>query len=258
MDVHQDLMYYLGSSSGGRSSGAYIFRPDQGSPIPAFVEFTVEVTTYKGPLFEEIHQPYNKWLTQVIRLYKDEMHVEFDWIVGPIEITETGKEMITRFTTSLRTGDTFYTDSNGREMLKRIRDYRSDYEYTNEEPASGNYYPVTSKITLKDEENDLQLSVLNDRAQGGSSLYNGQLELMLHRRCVNDDGFGVGEALQEDEYNQGLVARGQNYLTLNSISTAAKVERELAQRKLLAPWVFLTASTVDNVQKEVKHLLKVF
>lgn len=252
MRVHQDLAYYEGAIDEDQASGAYIFRPDPSSHYPYMAEYTVNVTTYKGPLFEEIHQPFNEWLTQVIRLYKDETYVEFDWIVGPFEASETGKEMIMRFTTDLQTNFTFYTDSNGREMLKRILDYRPDYEYIGYEAAAGNYYPVTSKITLKDEEGDLQLSVLNDRAQGGTSLDFGQIDLMLHRRCVKDDGFGVHEALQEEEYGQGLVARGQVYLTLNSISTAAKVERDLAHRKLLAPWIFLTTSAADNLQKEVK------
>lgn len=111
----------------------------------------------------------------------------------------------------------FYTDSNGREMLKRRRNYRSDYEFTIEEPVAGNYYPITSRITLKDEEKNIQLSLLNDRAQGGTSLQSGQLELMLHRKCLRDDAFGVGESLQEIEFEQGLVVRGQLYLTLGSI-----------------------------------------
>lgn len=103
-------------------------------------------------------------------------------------------------------------------MLKRKRNYRSDYEYSNEEPVSGNYYPVTSRITLKDEEKNVQLSLLNDRAQGGSSLKSGELELMLHRLCMSDDGFGVEERLNETEFNQNLVVRGQLYLTLSPIT----------------------------------------
>ena len=36
---------------------------------------------------------------------------------------------------------------------------------------------------------------MTDRAEGGSSLHPGQLELMLHRRLFSDDAFGVGEVL---------------------------------------------------------------
>lgn len=131
---------------------------------------------------------------------------------------DIGKEIITRFTTELESGDTFYTDSNGREIIKRRRDFRSDYNFTVEEPVAGNYHPVTSRISLRDEEQGLQFSLLNDRAQGGTSLKSGQVELMLHRKCLNDDAFGVGESLQETEFEQGLVVRGQVYVTLNSIT----------------------------------------
>jgi Glycosyl hydrolases family 38 C-terminal domain. len=36
-----------------------------------------------------------------------------------------------------------------------------------------------------------------DRAQGGASLAEGQIELMVHRRITRDDARGVGEALNE-------------------------------------------------------------
>ena len=39
----------------------------------------------------------------------------------------------------------FYTDSNGRQFVKRVRDHRPDYNPLNatiEEPVSSNYYPI--------------------------------------------------------------------------------------------------------------------
>ncbi len=38
---------------------------------------------------------------------------------------------------------------------------------------------------------------MNDRAQGGSSINEGELELMIHRRTRLDDSRGVGEPLNE-------------------------------------------------------------
>lgn len=46
-----------------------------------------------------------------------------------------------------------------------------------QEPIAGNYYPITSKILLRDNENEL--AVLTDRAQGGSSLNDGEIEVMV-------------------------------------------------------------------------------
>lgn len=90
-----------------------------------------------------------------------------------------GKEIVTRYSSNLQTRKTFYTDSNGREMLKRVKDYRPTWDLKLEEPISGNYYPVTSKIAIKDETKQLKLNVLVDRAQGGTSLQDGTIELMV-------------------------------------------------------------------------------
>lgn len=46
-------------------------------------------------------------------------------------------------------GATFYTDSNGREMLKRVRDKRPTWNLQVQEPIAGNYYPLTAAITLQ-------------------------------------------------------------------------------------------------------------
>lgn len=64
-------------------------------------------------------------------------------------------------------------------MLKRIRNFRPTWNLKLSEEISGNYYPVTSKLVLKDESEDVELAVLTDRAQGGTSLADGQLELMV-------------------------------------------------------------------------------
>lgn len=81
--ISQELMYYKGSTE-YRASGAYIFRPSSNHSEAIVATESVNVTTYKGRLFEEIQQQYNDWLTQIIRIYQDESYVEFDWIVGPI------------------------------------------------------------------------------------------------------------------------------------------------------------------------------
>ena len=90
-----------------------------------------------------------------------------------------GKEIVTRYYSNLNSSGEFYTDSNGREMLKRKRDYRPTWNVELEEQVSGNYYPITSKISLKDEESQLKLSLLTDRAEGGTSMRDGEIEIMV-------------------------------------------------------------------------------
>ena len=59
---------------------------------------------------DEVHQRYNDWTSQVIRLYKDQKVVEFEWLVGPLPEQDNntpGLEVITRYTTDINTGDRF-------------------------------------------------------------------------------------------------------------------------------------------------------
>ncbi|KAI8796760.1 lysosomal alpha-mannosidase, partial [Biomphalaria glabrata] len=152
----------------------------------------------KGPLVQEIHQTFSPWMSQVIRLYKGSKHAEFQWTVGPIDDSDRqGKEVISIFTTSIVNSDTFYTDSNGRELMERVKDVRDTWNYQPKDHVSGNYYPVTSRIIIRDPEKNVQFTVLPDRPQGGSSLGSGVVELMVHRKLLNDDGLGVGEALND-------------------------------------------------------------
>uniref|UniRef100_A0A4W3J604 Lysosomal alpha-mannosidase-like n=1 Tax=Callorhinchus milii TaxID=7868 RepID=A0A4W3J604_CALMI len=129
-------------------------------------------------MFEEIHQNFSSWCSQVVRLHRNQRMVELEWTVGPIPLADSrGKEIISRFDTPLKTDGLFYTDSNGREILQRRRDYRPTWHFNQTEPVAGNYYPVNTRIFIRD--GKFQLSVLTDRSQGGSSIEDGSLELMV-------------------------------------------------------------------------------
>ena len=75
-------------------------------------------------------------------------------------------------------GKTFYSDSNGLEMQKRILDKRIGWKVDTVEKASSNYYPINSAIAIRSEFSFNQITVMNDRSQGGSVLQNGSIEMM--------------------------------------------------------------------------------
>ncbi|XP_073823591.1 lysosomal alpha-mannosidase-like [Musca autumnalis] len=244
-DITQQFYYFKGAYGNNgefknRSSGAYIFRPN-GTEV--LIGTKANLTIYNGTLVKEVHQHFNDWVSQVIRIYEGVNRVEFEWLVGPIPIEDNvGKEVITRFTSNLKTAGVFYTDSNGREMLRRVRNEREYFKPNMTESVSGNYYPITSRIAM--ETSARRVALLNDRAQGGSSLKDGALELMLHRRLLRDDAFGVGEALNETVNGKGLVARGKVYLMLSPVSKANAVNERLAERELHLPfWKFFSNSS---------------
>uniref|UniRef100_W8C2M5 Alpha-mannosidase n=2 Tax=Ceratitis capitata TaxID=7213 RepID=W8C2M5_CERCA len=244
-NIRQDFYYYKGAAGNNaefknRSSGAYIFRPN-GTEF--LIGSTVSFSIYEGAQVKEIHQRFNPWVSQVIRLYEGLNRVEFEWLVGPIPISDNfGKEIITRFSSAIKSNGVFYTDSNGREMLRRVRNQREYFKPNMTESVSGNYYPITARITIEDATK--RLALLNDRAQGGSSLKDGDLELMLHRRLLRDDAFGVGEALNETAFGQGLVARGKVYLVLGRVKdTPSRYERIEQQQIHLPFWKFFSSAS---------------
>lgn len=105
---------------------------------------------------------FNSWATQEISLYDDGQHVEIEWTVGPVPIDDgLGKEIILRYDTDIKSEGKYYTDANGREVLERTRDSRPTWNYTGDEPVSGNYYPINSRIWIK--EDNRQLTVLTGK-----------------------------------------------------------------------------------------------
>ena len=47
-----------------------------------------------------------------------------------------------------------------------------------DQKTSGNYYPINNAIAIVDEAQKLQLTIMNDRSQGGSVLKEGRIEFM--------------------------------------------------------------------------------
>lgn len=83
-------MFYRGANGTNenaekRASGAYIFRPAKEYPNAEPISDKAKVEVYTGNLVDEVHQKINDWVKQIIRIYKDEKYIEFDWLVGPIE-----------------------------------------------------------------------------------------------------------------------------------------------------------------------------
>lgn len=223
----------------------------------------------------------------MIRVYKNENKAEFQWLVGPIPVEDhVGREIVMRFDTDIASNGIFYTDSNGREMLRRQRDHRDTWNVTLLEKTAGNYYPVTAKIAIEDDKR--RFALLNDRAQGGSSLADGSLELMVnvksfggkssslkfsfsnifvkvHRRLLHDDAFGVGEALNESAYGKGLIARGSTYFVFGPKDHSDKLSTEANERfvqleTLLPSWqLFSNVSQMsyDTWKSNYNHIVRV-
>lgn len=102
----------------------------------------------------------------------------FHRLISRVRREWIGKEVITRYTTKIASNGTFYTDSNGRRWMKRKLNHRASWNLTQTEPVASNYYPVTSSIAIRD--GVYQATVVTDRPQGGTSIEDGSLELMVN------------------------------------------------------------------------------
>ena len=247
--VSQAFYWYrgsIGTYSSFQPSGAYIFRPN--SSHVNLISMGSRGEIFKGPVVQEVRQEISPYISQVIRLNAGQRYAEFEYTVGPIPIGDHwGKEIITRFDTDIKSNQLFYTDANGREMQERKRNYRATWKLSITEPVAGNYYPVNSRMYIKD--SDKQLTILTDRSLGGSSMKDGSMEIMLHRRLLVDDKRWVGEPLNEAGIlGKGLIVRGKLCLTLAPPKSSPALHRELGEKLLLEPMLTFAPTSLTFKQ----------
>ena len=173
----------------------------------------------------------------------------------PHRVCACAQEVIARYSfPSLASGAVFYTDSNGRDWQRRVRDQRPTWNLTLTSPVAANYYPVVTGMLLRDTDSAQSMLLLTDRANGGSSLQSGQAELMLHRRLVG--GLLSGEPLSETEYGRGLVVRGTHSILLGASTSVARLSRQLQARRyspLSASYATLDNSTSISTYAQQHH-----
>ncbi|XP_064076019.1 lysosomal alpha-mannosidase-like [Vanessa tameamea] len=237
--------YYYSQSQQTLQSGAYSFRPGKDRPTP--VTDKVSYHTIRGTLVKEIRQRFSDWITQIIRLYRGEEFVEVEWIIGPVPIgTDLGKEVVTIFNTNISNNGFFYTDSNGRQMMKRTC-WNESTSHLQKKAVPACQYPVTSRICLQSVNSSAGLCILTDRTQAATSYNEGELELMVHRRLLTDDGFGLEETLNEEAFGVGLVVKGKHKIFFGNhkqeVEGLSFAERatQLARKWTLEPWLFMTS-----------------
>ena len=211
VDVTQRWGYYTSfddklDTPGTQNSGAYIFRPSERDQMLTVVGAIRTKEQKISDLIDEVYIEYDvPWIKEVMRLYKGSPYLEVEYTVGPIPIDDgRGKEIVSQYLTGIKSDGVFYTDSNGREFQRRVRSSRPTWNLTEHEPIAGNYYPVNTAIYIEDDMKSL--GVVTDRSQGGSSLTDGCIEIMVQRRTMRDDMRGVSEPAQRDGWRRESVS----------------------------------------------------
>jgi len=237
-----------GRNPGGLNDDLYVdwiaFSPKH-FEVPVINGLPQSSRVITGPYVQEMQQLYRDHYGKTTRLYSepskksDLNFIEMLYSIGPLD---KGRELVTRFSTDFETNDHFYTDSNGLEMQTRIRDP------TRDEPIAANYYPSASCSFLRDTTQPLQMMLLHDRTHGVGSILSGEIEVMLHRRCVKDDGYGVGEVLNENDHIEPLF-----YMVFDDAINSSVAHHRLAlhQHFPLTPLFDLTKSPQDWTSKYI-------
>lgn len=246
------------ASRENQNSGAYIFRPSTpDQQLKAILP--VSAVFYNTTVGTEVHTTYElPWIRTVTRVLVGQPYLEVEYTVGPVPIDDMiGKEVVTRLSSPIRNSGTFFTDSNGREFMKRQRNFRPTWNLNVYEPVAGNYYPVNAAMFIEDE--GRALAIANDRSQGGSSIQDGTLELMVHRRTLVDDERGVSEPINETDagitayppygnatrMGDGIVIKGKHFISIGSKGGAA-LARSLMDPAFVEPLVFVGSATADQ------------
>ncbi|KAF1795198.1 hypothetical protein JG687_00000990 [Phytophthora cactorum] len=276
-----DVAYYQAFQGSGPKSGAYVFRPDSnktypvtghGSTLRSLPEVTMlelhTAATDGRTSVPRVAFKIGSWVTLEYRVNDDDEFLEIEWTVGPVPIDDKkGKEVIVRFDAgkSIASDATLYTDSNGLEFMKRVRNHRDTWNLTlhdNQEAVAANYFPITTGAYIKDAEH--QLNVVTDRAQGAASLVDGQVEVMVHRRLLADDNKGVDEHLNETEsvydlttkqqVTKGLVVRGNFFINVDSAEEGMRSIRSKMESQFFRPLTAYRKPVPSEVEAKVPWL----
>ncbi|XP_066584958.1 alpha-mannosidase 2 [Prorops nasuta] len=186
--VHLEFVKY-GTKGGNEKSGAYLFLPDKPEPDLLFIDNKRIVHLVTGPIVSKvfIELPY---VRHTYTLYNspgsDGIGLQ---ILNEVDITETQNfELAMRLNTDIKSGDQFFTDLNGLNMIKRQRFPKL--------PTQGNYYPMATGAYIEDKR--ARFSIMSAQPLGVASLASGQLEIMQDRRLMQDDNRGLSQGVTDN------------------------------------------------------------
>ena len=231
--------------------------------------------TSSGQKATQVFGGVDSWVTQAVFLGSNSSVLEIEYTIGPVPATDNrSREIFSRFSTDIASGDRFLSDSNGYETVEQRRNYRKNFKLRGAEPIASNVVPINSMLAIADATRTL--TVMNDRSQGGTSLVAGEIDLFVHRRlqgcdyCSSTvhDQQSSSEALNEttgftwsgDDWatthnyrrtGAGLVVRGKHFLAFTAPPAAGATYRN-QQEKISNPLVIGLRSvpTAQDVHRD--------
>ena len=148
-DFSQDFFYYNASTVRPGISTLYTFQVWPNTTLFPISSASVTLSVFIGSRVQMIQQRWNDWLSQTWRLNVDETTPEVEWTIGPVAFEDgLSREVVTKYSTTIRSAGEWWTDANGREFQQRKRNQRSSYNFTVVSDIVANYYPVSRSRLL--------------------------------------------------------------------------------------------------------------
>ncbi|XP_022272654.1 alpha-mannosidase 2x isoform X3 [Canis lupus familiaris] len=186
--VDMEFLIY-GTRASKDKSGAYLFLPDREAQ-PYIPKDPPVLRVTEGPFFSEV-VAYYEHIRQVVRLYNlpgvEGLSLDMSSLVDIRDYIN--KELALRIHTDIDSQGAFFTDLNGFQVQPR--------RYLKKLPLQANFYPMPVMAYIQDAQNRLTLHTA--QALGVSSLHDGQLEVILDRRLMQDDNRGLGQGLKDNK-----------------------------------------------------------
>uniref|UniRef100_A0A803WDN8 mannosyl-oligosaccharide 1,3-1,6-alpha-mannosidase n=1 Tax=Ficedula albicollis TaxID=59894 RepID=A0A803WDN8_FICAL len=180
---------WYGTTSNRDKSGAYLFLPD-GDAKPYIFTDPPTIRVAHGKIFSEVVCFFHH-VTHTVRLYKVQgLEGHSLEVSNIVDIRgEYNRELAMRISSDINSQNRFYTDLNGYQIQPRVT--------LSKLPLQANIYPMTTMAYIQDV--GVRLTLHSAQSLGVASLKNGQLEVIMDRRLMQDDNRGLGQGVQDNK-----------------------------------------------------------
>jgi alpha-mannosidase II len=168
-------------------SGAYIFQPNGPSRELQYSDHPAMMVV-EGDMMSMVTSWLSLVATQTVTIFNTSgIQGSGVYITNNVSLNMSvnNTEIAMKLTTSISSGDDFYTDVNGFQVHRRKMQHRL--------PIQGNFHPMTATVFLEDTK--ARMTLLSVQSHGVSSLESGSVEVILDRRLAQDDWRGLGEGV---------------------------------------------------------------
>ncbi|CAG0902213.1 unnamed protein product [Darwinula stevensoni] len=251
VDVKIEFVHYGTSATADRNSGAYLFLP-QGPARPVVIDEGTPVTVVRGPHMSSVTvtaRDFQHTVTLKTSPGLDGLGLEINNLVD-IKLN-MDYELAMRISSNIKSGNTFYTDLNGFQVLKRET-------LLDKIPIQGNFYPMPTMAFVEDP--DYRLTLLTRQPLGVGSLASGQLEVMQDRRFSRDDNRGLGQGVKDNRptrlsFSLLLEKRvsGEVPISEEQVMGFPSLSAQLASQSLIYPIFRLLPTSPTVVPRHVTY-----